>query len=61
MGRPASSIAAKIHIQAIERTAISTALHPPKFWKQFLDGVYPILKHTLGILFSSHQQFLSKH
>ena len=54
MGRPASSIAAKIHIQAIERTAISTALHPPKFWKQFLDGVYPILKHTHWEYFFHH-------
>ena len=54
MGGPASLIAAEIHMQANERTAISTALHPPKFWKQFLDGVYPILKRTHLVYFFHH-------
>ena len=29
-----------------EHTAISTALHPPKFWEEFTDGIYSILKRT---------------
>ena len=46
MGGPASSIAAEIYMQAYERTAITTALHPPKVWEQFVDDVYSILKRT---------------
>ena len=33
-------------MQAHERTAISTALHPPKVWERFVDDVYSILKRT---------------
>ena len=33
MGGPASSTTAEIYMQTHERTAISTALHPPKVWK----------------------------
>ena len=41
----ASSTTAEIYMQAQERTAISTALHPPKVWERFAD-VYSILKRT---------------
>ena len=33
MGGPASSTTAEIYVKAHERTAISTALHPPKVWE----------------------------
>ena len=33
-------------MQAYERTAITTALHPPKVWERFVDDVYSILKRT---------------
>ena len=46
MGGPASSTIAEIYMQAHERTAISTALHPPKVWERFVDDVYSILKRT---------------
>ena len=46
MGGPASSTTAEIYTQAHEHTAVSTALHPPKVWKQFIDDVYSILKCT---------------
>ena len=46
MGGPASSTTAKIYMQAYERTAITTALHPPKVWEQFVDDVYSIFKCT---------------
>ena len=35
-----------IYMQAYERTAITTALHPPKVWERFVDDVYSILKRT---------------
>ena len=46
MGGTASSITAKIYMQDHERTAISTALHPPKVLERFVDDVYSILKRT---------------
>ena len=46
MGDPASSTTAEIYMQAYERTAITTALHPPKVWERFVDDVYSILKRT---------------
>ena len=46
MGAPASSTTAEIYMQTHEHTAISTALHPPKVWEQFLDNVFSILKCT---------------
>ena len=46
IGGPASSTTAEIYMQAYERTAITTALHPPKVWEQFVDDVYSILRRT---------------
>ena len=46
MGGPASSTTVEIYMQAYERTAITTALHPPKVWERFVDDVYSILKRT---------------
>ena len=46
MGGPAFSTTAEIYMQAYERTAITTALHPPKVWERFVDDVYSILKRT---------------
>ena len=43
MGGTASSTTAEIYIQAYERTAITTALHPLKVWERFVDNVYSIL------------------
>ena len=46
MRDPASSTTAETYMQASERTAITTALHPPKVWQRFVDDVYSILKPT---------------
>ena len=46
MGGPASSTTAEIYMQAYERTAITTVLHPPKVWERFADDAYSILKRT---------------
>ena len=46
MGGPASSTTSEIYMQAHERTAISTALHPPKVLERYADDVYSILKRT---------------
>ena len=46
MGGPVSSTTAEIYMQSYERSAITTALHPPKIWERFVDGLYSILKRT---------------
>ena len=46
MGGPASSTTVEICIQAYERTAITTPLHPQKVWERFVDDVYSLLKRT---------------
>ena len=46
MGGPVSSTTAEICMQAYERSATTTALHPPKVWEQFVGGLYSILKRT---------------
>ena len=44
MGVPVSSTTAEIYIQVHEQTAISKAIHSPKIWDRFVDGVCSILK-----------------
>ena len=60
MGSPASSSAAEIYILAYERTAITTALHPPKVWQRFVDDVYSIFKRTIWKTFSTTSTFFIK-
>ena len=54
MGGPTSSTTAEIYMQAYERTAITTALHPPKVSERFVDEVYSILKRTHSENFFHH-------
>ena len=57
MGGPVSSTTTEIYMQVYELTAITKALHPPKFWERFVDNVYSILKRThLENFFPSYQQ-----
>ena len=37
MGSPVSPIVANIFMESFETRAISTALHPPKFWRRYVD------------------------
>ena len=41
-----SSTTTEIYMQTYEHIAMSMALHPPKVWKRFVNGVYTILKRT---------------
>ena len=65
MGGPASSTTAKIYMQTYESIAITTALHLPKVWEQFVDDVYSVLKRThLENLFhhiNSFQSYLDQN
>ena len=55
MGGPASSTTAKIFVQAYEQN------HSPKFRRQFVDGVFFMLKRTHLENLISHQQSSTKH
>ena len=61
MGEPASFTTAEIYIQAHEQTARSTALHPPKVWKLFVDDVYSIFKQTHSENFFHHTNNLHQN
>ena len=37
MGSPVSPIVANIFMEAFESRALSTAVHPPKFWRRYVD------------------------
>ena len=37
MGSPVSPIVANIFKEAFESRALSTELHPPKFWRRYVD------------------------
>ena len=52
MGGIAFSNTRETYMHVFERTAITTALRPPKVWERFVDDVYSILKGThLGNFF----------
>ena len=53
MGSPVSPIVANIFMEAFERRAISTALHPPKFWRRYVDDTC-VIQHR-----SHKEEFLT--
>ena len=46
MSGPVSSKTVEIYMWTFERTAISTALHPPKVLERFVDDAYSLLQRT---------------
>ena len=53
MGSPISATVADIVMEYVEETAISTALHPPKWWFRF-DDSHACFKRNLMNEFQSH-------
>ena len=54
MGSPISATVADIVMEYVEETAISTALHPPKWWFRFVDDSHACFKTNLMNEFQSH-------
>ena len=61
MGSPISATVADIVMEYIEETAISTALHPPKWWFRFVDDSHACLKRNLVNEFHSHLNSIDPH
>ena len=54
MGSPLSPIIANLYIEAFEKQAISTAPHPPTFWRRFVDDTFVIIQKTQEDSFFQH-------
>ena len=61
MGSPISATVAGIVMEYIEEAAISTALHPPKWWFRFVDDSHACLKRNLVNVFHSHLNSIDPH
>ena len=54
MGSSLSPIVANIYMEHFETKALATALHPPSFWKRFVDDTFVILDTTHKEEFFQH-------
>ena len=54
MGSPISPIVANIFMEAFEKKAIETALHPPRIWKRYLDDTFVLQDHAHKEEFLQH-------
>ena len=54
MGSPISPVLADLVREEIEETAISTFLHPPKWWFRYVDDSHSCLKNDQVDKFHKH-------
>ena len=54
MGSPVGPIVANIYMEAFENRAISTALHPHRMWKRYIDDTF-VIQHQ------SHKEEFLRH
>ena len=54
MGSPISPVLADLVMEVIEETAITTALHPPKWWFRYVDDSHACLKKDQVDAFHRH-------
>ena len=54
MGSPISPVLSDLVMEVIEETAITTALHPPKWWFRYVDDSHSCLKKDQVNAFHQH-------
>ena len=54
MGSPISPIIANIFMEAFERKALATALHPPRVWRRYVDDTWVIQQQEHKQQFLQH-------
>ena len=61
MGSPISPIVANLFMKDFEQKAISTAPHPPYFWKRYVDDTFTILESSHRRAFLDHINSIDQH
>ena len=61
MGSPISPIVANLYMENFEEKALSTAPHPPYFWKRFVDDTFTILESSQKRAFLDHINSIDQH
>ena len=61
MGSPISPIVANLYLENFEEEAISTAPHPPYFWRRFVDDTFTILESSQKQAFLDHINSIDQH
>ena len=61
MGSPISPIVANLFMEDFEQKAISTAPHPPYFWKRYVDDTFTILESSHRSAFLDHINSIDQH
>ena len=61
MGSPISPIVANLFMEDYEQKAISTAPHPPYFWKRYVDDTFTILESSHKRAFLDHINSIDQH
>ena len=61
MGSPNSPIIANLFMENFEEKAISTAPHPPYFWKKYVDDTFTILESSHRRTFLDHINSIDQH
>ena len=61
MGSPVSAILANLVMEHVEERALSTALHPPKWWYRYVDDSHLCLAREHLTEFHSHLNSINQH